>query len=108
MLDERWMAPGYLRGVPTGFHGIDYVTGGLQPEQFVVLIGLPKAFKSATLLAMAKNVHASGKVPLFIGFEMSNAEQHDRLISLYAGVSLTEIRNGTLQPARVPQASTKL
>jgi replicative DNA helicase len=96
VVEERRSDPGYLRGIPTGFNGIDYVTGGLQPEQFVVLIGLPKAFKSATLLAMAKNIHSSGRVPLFIGFEMSNQEQHDRLMSLYGEVSLTGILNGTI------------
>ena len=31
--------PGYLRGISTGVQGIDYVTGGLQPEQFIVIIG---------------------------------------------------------------------
>jgi replicative DNA helicase len=96
VINERGLDPGFLRGIPTGFQGIDYVTGGLQPEQFVVLIGLPKAFKSATLLAMAKNIHSSGRIPLFIGFEMSNQEQHDRLMSLYGQVSLTKIHNGDI------------
>jgi hypothetical protein len=35
-------------------------------------------------------------VPLFIGFEMSNQEQHDRLMALYGEVSLTGILNGTI------------
>ena len=95
-LQDRMENGGMLRGVSTGFRGIDYVTGGLQPEQFVVLIGTPKSFKSATLLAMAKAVHAQAKVPLFIGFEMSAIEQEDRLTSLLSGVSLTKILHGTL------------
>ena len=94
-LDQRSDNPGFLRGISTGFRGIDYVTGGLQAEQFVVLIGLPKAFKSATLLYMAKYIHGQAKVPLFIGFEMSNEEQTDRLTSLYGKVSLTDVMNGT-------------
>ena len=85
-----------LRGISTGFDGIDFVTGGLQPEQYVVLLGTPKSFKSATLLAMAKAVHKQAKIAAFIGFEMSNTEQQDRLVSLYSGVSLTRIMNGTL------------
>ena len=79
-----------------GFDGIDYVTGGLQPEQYVVLLGTPKSFKSATLLAMALAVHRQAKIAAFIGFEMSNIEQQDRLVSLFSGVSLTKIMNGTL------------
>lgn len=96
LLDLREDDPGYLRGISTGFDGIDYVTGGLQPEQYVVLIGTIKSFKSATLLKMAVNVHRHAKVPLYIGFEMSNTEQEDRTLSLISGVSLTKIMNGNL------------
>ena len=96
LLIDRMDNPGQLRGISTGFGGIDYVTGGLQPEQFVVLLGTPKSFKSATLLAMARAVHRQAKLGLFIGFEMSNIEQQDRNVSLESGVSLTKIMNGTL------------
>ena len=41
-----------------------------------------------------------GKRPLFIGFEMTNDEQEDRLTALYGEVGLTKVMNGTLQPAR--------
>ena len=46
LLITRMDNPGMLRGISTGFQGIDYVTGGLQPEQYVVLLGTPKSFKS--------------------------------------------------------------
>ena len=96
LLMERMQNPGLLRGITTGFDGINFVTGGFQPEQFVVLLGTPKSFKSATLLAMALAAHREAAVPLFIGFEMSNVEQTDRLVSLLSGVSLTRIMRGTL------------
>ena len=99
-LDRRMKNPGYLRGISTGVRGIDYVTGGLQPEQFIVIIGLPKAMKSSTLLWMAMNVHEAGKRPLFLGFEMSNDEQEDRLTALYGAVGLSDVMNGTLKPAQ--------
>ena len=95
-LERRMANPGYLRGISTGVQGIDYVTGGLQPEQFIVIIGLPKAMKSSTLLWMAKNIHDADKRPLFLGFEMSNDEQEDRLTSLYGAVGLTAVMNGTV------------
>lgn len=96
-LAERRESPGHLRGLPTGFDGIDYVTGGLQPEQFIVITGVPKSGKSSFLLYMAKHIHSLGKVPLFVGFEMSNQEQEDRLVSLISGVSLTKIMNGSTE-----------
>ena len=94
LLDDRMENPGFLRGITTGFDGINKVTGGFQPEQFVVLIGLPKSLKSSTLLYMAMECNAAAKIPLFIGFEMSNTEQMDRLVSLSANVNLTKIMTG--------------
>jgi replicative DNA helicase len=97
---ERWADrmtdPGYLRGISSGFKGIDYVTGGFQPEQFIVMIGLPKSLKSSILLYMAREAHRQAKIPLFVGFEMSNEEQIDRLGSIESGVGLTKILNGTM------------
>jgi replicative DNA helicase len=95
VLWERIDNPGFLRGISTGFNGIDYVTGGLQPEQLVVLIGLPKSLKSSVLLYMALEAQRLAKSGLFMGFEMSNAEQRDRAASLLSGVGLTKILNGT-------------
>lgn len=94
-LDERAANPGIMRGIPTGFRGIDFVTGGFQPEQLIVMIGLPKSMKSSTMLKMAMNVHdKAARIPLFVGFEMSNEEQEDRMISLLSGLSLTDVMNG--------------
>ena len=110
LLEDRQQDPGYLRGISTGFEGIDFVTGGLQPEQFIVLLGTPKSFKSATLLYMALAAHKQAKVPLFIGFEMSNTDQTDRTLSLISGVSLTKIMTGkfNLQEFREIQKALKL
>ena len=94
--DERLLNQGYLRGISTGFKGIDRVTGGLQAEQFVVILGLPKSLKSSTLLAMAKAAHQQARRPLFLGFEMSNEEQEQRLWSLYGHVGLNKILHGTI------------
>jgi replicative DNA helicase len=96
ILLERMDNPGYLRGISTGFKGIDYVTGGLQPEQLVVLIGLPKSLKSSVLLWMALESQRLAKKALFAGFEMRNSEQRDRAASLLSGVGLTKILNGDL------------
>jgi len=94
ILYDRMEDPGYIRGIATGFRGIDYVTGGLQPEQLVVMIGLPKSLKSSVLLWMALEVQKQAKSGLFVGFEMSNYEQMMRRASLLSGVGLTRILNG--------------
>jgi replicative DNA helicase len=98
LLTQRMENPGHLRGLSTGFNGIDLVTGGLQKEQLVTIVGTPKTGKSSALLYMALAVHRQAAVPLFVSFEMSFQEQMDRLASLLSGISLTRIMNGQLTP----------
>lgn len=94
-LRERRDNPGYLRGITTGLDGIDRLTGGLQPEQLITMIGTPKAGKSSMLLRLAYNAHRNGHHVLFVTFEMSTEEQEDRLVSMISGVGLTKILTGT-------------
>lgn len=98
LLSFRMEDPGYLRGISTGFSGIDMVTGGLQKEQLITIVGTPKAGKSSFLLYMALACHRQAYMPLFVSFEMSYQEQLDRLLSLLSGVSLTRIMNGDITP----------
>ncbi|MFJ1700379.1 DnaB-like helicase C-terminal domain-containing protein [Streptomyces sp. NPDC088252] len=83
-------------GIPTGYRCLDLATGGLQAEQLITLAGFSKNGKSFVLLDMARAAHLSGQSPLFIGFEMSNREQGERVDASRAGVSLARLRNGTL------------
>ncbi len=95
---ERRDNPGYLRGITTGLDGIDRLTGGLQPEQLITMVGTPKAGKSSILLKLAFNAHRNGNHVLFVTFEMGTEEQEDRLVSLISGVGLTKILTGTFDP----------
>jgi replicative DNA helicase len=87
---------GKLRGITTGFPSLDKATLGLQPKQFVVLVGLPKAGKSTMLLAMAIAAHTLGLKVLFIGFEMSNQEQGARYDSMVAKVDHLRLLSGEI------------
>ena len=108
LMTERMENPGHLRGFSTGFPGIDHVTGGLQNENLVTIVGTPKTGKSSSLLYMALAVHRAGGVPLFVSFEMSFQEQMDRLASLLSGVSLTRIMNGQVTSAEKKAIVRKL
>ena len=97
-LKDRRDNPGYLRGITTGLDGIDRLTGGLQPEQLITMVGTPKAGKSSLLLKLAYNAHRNGNSVLFVTFEMGTEEQEDRLVSLISGVGLTKLLTGTFDP----------
>jgi replicative DNA helicase len=95
-IQERVLMEGKLRGISTGFHGMDHLTSGLQPEQLICVVGTAKAGKSSMLLKMAFNAHRHGSRVLFVTFEMSISEQEDRLVSLLTGIGLSKILNGNL------------
>jgi len=87
---------GGLRGIPSGFPSIDESLGGFQPGQLITFVGPPKVGKSTSMLLMANASNMSGKSPLFVGFEMSNFEQMERLDAIRAQVSHTRLIRGTL------------
>ncbi|MEV4576005.1 DnaB-like helicase C-terminal domain-containing protein [Nonomuraea jabiensis] len=90
---------GRLRGIPTGFPAIDNALQGAEPGQLYTFVGPPKAGKSTSVLLMAKAANDTGYEPLFVGFEMSNKEQFERLDAFRAGISHARLRNGTLTSA---------
>jgi replicative DNA helicase len=93
--------PNALRGIPTGFAGLDRITHGLRPQQFIVMVGEPKRGKSLFELIMANACHRHGLRPMFISFEMSVAEQESRFDALNAKVPYDRILSGQLSEAEL-------
>jgi replicative DNA helicase len=94
--DELRATPNALRGIPTGFHGLDRITHGLRPQQFIVFVGEPKRGKSLFALIIGNSAHTHGKRPLFVSFEMSIEEQEARYDSFISKVPYTRILSGDL------------
>jgi replicative DNA helicase len=88
--------PNSLRGIPTGFAGLDRITHGLRPQQFIVMAGEQKRGKSLFQLIMANACHIHGLRPLFVSFEMSADEQVSRYDALRAKVPYDRILSGEL------------
>ena len=98
---EMRETPNALRGIPTGFSGLDRVTHGLRPQQFIVMVGEPKRGKSLFELIMANACHRHGLRPMFISFEMSVDEQLSRYDALNAKVPYDRILSGQLSEAEL-------
>lgn len=93
--------PNALRGIPTGFAGLDRITHGLRPQQFIIMVGEPKRGKSLFELIMANACHRHGLRPMFISFEMSVDEQLSRYDALQAKVPYDRILSGQLSEAEL-------
>jgi replicative DNA helicase len=94
--EEMRNMPNALRGIPTGFLGLDRITAGLRPQQLITFVGEAKKGKSMMSLIMANAAHVHGISPLFVSFEMSIEEQEARYDALISKVSHTRIIRGDI------------
>ncbi len=88
---------GNLRGISTGFKGLDTILSGLQNSDLIILAARPSMGKSSLALDIAKNVALKEKksVGLF-SLEMSKDQLIDRLISSESNIDSWKIRQGHL------------
>jgi replicative DNA helicase len=96
-IDELSKHKGVLRGVPTGFKGLDNILAGLQKSDLIILAGRPSLGKSAMATDIARHVACDHKIPVGIfSLEMSRDQIIDRLIAAQADVDLWRLRTGRL------------
>lgn len=106
--EEMRNMPNALRGIPTGFMGLDRITAGLRPQQLITFVGEAKKGKSMMALIMANSAHQHGITPMFVSFEMSIEEQEARYDALLSGVSHTKIIRGDLTKAEMDKIQKAL
>lgn len=96
-IDELHREHGKIRGVPTGFHGIDNLLAGLQKADLVILAARPSVGKTSLALDIIRHVGVKTKKPVgFFSLEMSKEQLVDRLICAEANVDLWKLRTGRL------------
>lgn len=88
---------GRLRGIPTGFVGLDNLLGGFQRSDLIILAARPSVGKTAFALALARHAATKTKLPVgLFSLEMSKEQLVDRLICSEANVDLWKLRTGRL------------
>lgn len=97
-LDELHKDKGKLRGIPTGFKGMDNILAGLQKSDMVVLAARPSMGKTTLALNIAHHVAVKEKQPVLIfSLEMSKQQLVDRLLASESGIDAWNLRTGNLQ-----------
>ena len=87
-----------LRGIPTGFRGLDNILGGLQRSDLVILAARPSLGKTTLALDILRHISVKEKVPAaMFSLEMSKDQLVDRLLSSQAEVDLWKLRTGKLE-----------
>lgn len=88
---------GTLRGIPTGFEGLDNLLSGLQKSDLIVIGARPSLGKTALALDIARNAALQSGIPVGIfSLEMSREQVIDRLIASDSQVPLWRLRTGRI------------
>ncbi|MCB1248886.1 MAG: replicative DNA helicase [Acidimicrobiales bacterium] len=89
-----------ITGLPTGFHDLDELTSGLQPNALYVLGARPACGKTALALNIASQAALDGNRPVLVfSLEMSQLELTQRMLCSEARVDSKKLRNGNLAEA---------
>ncbi|MBI1813183.1 replicative DNA helicase [Candidatus Peregrinibacteria bacterium] len=86
-----------VKGVPTGFHALDFKLSGLQPSDLIVLAARPSMGKTSLALNIAQNaaIRFHKTVGIF-SLEMSKEQLVDRLFASMLGVDSWKLQRGKL------------
>ena len=96
-IDRLHKGTGALRGVPTGFKGLDNILSGFQNSDLVILAARPSLGKTSLALDIARHVAVNEEIPVGVfSLEMSRGQLVDRLIASEANVNLWDLRTGKL------------
>ena len=88
---------GMLRGLPTGFHDLDKLLSGLQPQDLIILAARPSMGKTTLALDMARMSAVNhNKSVLIFSLEMSSQQLVDRMLSAQSRVNAWNLRTGNL------------
>lgn len=78
--------------LPTGYHMLDKITGGLGVGEVTVLAGASGMGKTTFALNIVLNVCKRGQRAVIFSLEMSQAEVFDAMISVHTGIPLVNVK----------------
>jgi len=97
-----------VTGVSTKFPYLDATTSGLQKSDFIILAARPSVGKTAFALTTALNVARQGKTVAFFSLEMSAEQVFFRLLSMFSGMDLQQLRTGRIPRSRQAEVTLKI
>jgi replicative DNA helicase len=99
-VSERARNPEMKLGVKTGFKDIDFLTGGFQNTDLIILAARPSMGKSALSLDLCAGVTKEDPqaVVAYFSLEMSKRQCAERLICAIAEIDSSRYRIGMLSP----------
>lgn len=94
-IEERYKNRGKLPGIPTGFEKLDFLTGGLQNGEFIIIGARPSIGKTAFALCMARAA-AGAEYPVGF-FSLEQSQSPARMLAAETCVNIVNMRTGYLR-----------
>ena len=92
---EKLAEGGQMRGVPTGYAGLDAILSGFQKSDLIILAARPSTGKTSLALDIARKAAVDHNIPVgFFSLEMSSDQLPDRMLSAQAQVDAWRMRTG--------------
>ncbi|MEN8962457.1 replicative DNA helicase [Actinomycetales bacterium UMB0918] len=89
---------GEAQGVPTGFHDLDRLLGGLHEGQMIIVAARPAMGKSTLALDFCRSASIHhGVASVIFSLEMSRGEIAMRMLSAEARVPMSKMRRGEME-----------
>lgn len=97
-----------VTGIPSGFSGLDHMTGGFHNSEFIILAARPSQGKTALALNIAYNVAVSKKIPvIFFSLEMDRYSLINRMIASAIKYDSSKLRRGTFEKEKWADITTE-
>jgi replicative DNA helicase len=96
LIEQRIGCDDFITGVPSGLIDLDWLTGGWQKQDLILLAARPSVGKTALALEVAKYAAKRRKKIGFFSMEMSKGQLVDRLLASEAAVSMQSMRTGKI------------
>ena len=97
-LDVKMNSGAPVRGIGSGLHEVDRITGGFGPGELIIVAARPAMGKSAFLLSLLGNAAIDNSVPMAcFSLEMSAQYLTQRLFSMRSQIPFDKIRKGNLE-----------
>ena len=97
-IGDRYDSDSDLRGISTGFTGLDHITKGLRAGSLNIIAARPGMGKTTLATNIVQNVAKTTNHPtLFFSIEMANEEVVERMISSESKVRFDKIQTGNLK-----------
>ena len=100
-----------LRGITTGFYGLDKITNGLQRSDLILIAARPGVGKTSFTMNVVTNAAIAGYKCAVFSLEMPKSQITQRILCSIACVDMSKVMSGemnTTEWSRMLQASEKL